>query len=108
MTGHLQVTTVADTQETAVRIARSAVEKRLAASAQVLGPAISIFWHLGSLGEGQEWLVLLKTAASRYTELREHLLDVHPWDNPEVTAIEMIGGTDAYNAWLDRTVDARE
>jgi periplasmic divalent cation tolerance protein len=104
----MQVATAADTQETAVRIARSAVEKRLAASAQVLGPAVSIFWHQGSLGEGPEWLIVLKTTASRYTDLREHLLDVHPWDNPEITATEMLGGTPAYNAWLERTVDAKE
>ncbi|GAB3472575.1 divalent-cation tolerance protein CutA [Actinophytocola sediminis] len=108
MPSYLQVTTVADAQETAVRIARSAVEKRFAASAQVRGPVISVFWHLGRLEEGKEWVVILKTAASRYAELREHLLDIHPWDNPEVTATEMIGGTDAYNSWLDRTVGTKE
>lgn len=105
MSEFLQVVTVADTQETAIRIARSAVGQRLAASAQILGQAITVFWHLGELGEGQEWVIILKTEAARYAELREHLLAEHPWDNPEITAIEMAQGTDAYFEWIRRTVN---
>lgn len=102
---YLQVTTVADSQEVAERLARSAVAARLAASAQVLGPVTSIYWHLGELGTGQEWQTVLKTTASRYPELRDHLLSEHPWDNPEITAVEMVGASDAYFEWLKRTVE---
>jgi periplasmic divalent cation tolerance protein len=104
MSDFLQVTMVADTHETATRIARSAVRNRFAASAQVLGQATSIFWHLGELGEGQEWIIVLKTEAARYADLREHLLAEHPWDNPEITAIEITHGTEAYFEWIRRTV----
>ena len=102
---YLQVTTVADSQEVAVRLAQSAVAARFAASAQVVGPAISIYWHLGELGTGQEWQAVLKTTASRYPELRDHLLSEHPWDNPEITAVEIVGATAAYFDWLKRTVE---
>lgn len=102
---YLQVTTVADSQDTAVRLARSAVANRLAASAQVTGPVTSVFWHLGELGEGQEWLTVLKTTSERYPALREHLLSEHPWQNPEITAVAMTGGTDAYYEWLNNTVN---
>lgn len=102
---YLQVTTVADSREVAVRLAQSAVEERLAASAQVLGPAISVYWHLGELGTGQEWQAVLKTTASRYPELRAHLLAEHPWDNPEITAVEIVEASDAYFEWLKRTVE---
>ncbi|WP_218164301.1 divalent-cation tolerance protein CutA [Lentzea waywayandensis] len=105
MSDYLQVTTVADSQEVAVRLARSAVAARLAASAQVLGPATSIYWHLGELGTGQEWQVVLKTTAARFPALRDHLLSEHPWENPELTAVEIVGATDAYFGWLKRTVE---
>lgn len=105
MSDYLQVTTVADSQEVAARLARSAVSARLAASAQVIGPILSIFWHLGELGDGQEWQVVLKTTSNRYADLQDHLLSEHPWDNPEITAVELSGGTAAYFDWLSRTVE---
>ncbi|WP_051769110.1 divalent-cation tolerance protein CutA [Lentzea albidocapillata] len=104
MSDYLQITTVADSQEVAVRLARSAVAARLAASAQVVGPATSIYWHLGELGTGQEWQAVLKTTASRWPALRAHLLSEHPWDNPEVTAVEIVDAPEAYFDWLKRTV----
>lgn len=102
---YLQVTVVVDSQEGAIGLARSAVGARLAASAHVVGPIMSVFWHHGELGEGDEWQVVLKTTSDRYTELREHLLAEHPWDNPEITAVRITGGTEEYFNWLRTTVD---
>ncbi|WP_051385980.1 divalent-cation tolerance protein CutA [Actinokineospora inagensis] len=104
MADYLQVTTVADSEEVARRLARSAVSARLAASANVVGPVVSVFWHLGELGDGQEWQVVLKTTSARFAELRDHLLAEHPWENPEISAVQMVAGNTAYFDWLDRTV----
>lgn len=104
MTDYLQVSTVADAQETAVRLARTAVAAKLAAGAQVHGPVASFFWHQGQSGEGQEWQVTLKTTADRYNDLEALLLSEHTWENPEITAVPLVAGTAAYFAWLDRTV----
>jgi periplasmic divalent cation tolerance protein len=41
------------TQNQALSLARIVVKERLAAGAEVTGPAISVFWHLGELGEGR-------------------------------------------------------
>ena len=70
------------------------------------GPVVSVFWHLGELGEGQEWYVVLKTTAARYAELEAHLLAAHPWDNPEISAVPLAAGSASYFAWLERTVAA--
>jgi periplasmic divalent cation tolerance protein len=103
MTGYLQISTTADNREVATGLARSAVEAGLAAGAQVFGPAVTVFWHLGELGEGEEWQVFLKTTADRYADLEAHLIREHPWDNPEVTAVELTAGSTRYLAWIDRT-----
>ncbi|USX51233.1 divalent-cation tolerance protein CutA [Lentzea sp. HUAS12] len=102
---YLQVTVVADSKEVATSLARSAVTTRHAASAQIVGPITSVYWHQGELGEGQEWQAVLKTTTARYPALRDHLLSEHPWSNPEITAVEMLGGTDEYFEWLKRTVE---
>ncbi|MEU4761776.1 divalent cation tolerance protein CutA [Actinosynnema sp. NPDC023794] len=106
MTEFLQVTTTAADRVTATNLARSAVAARLAASAQVSGPVLSFFWHLGEQGEGEEWQVVLKTTAERYPELEAHLRREHPWDNPEVTALPLAAASEDYLAWLRRTVSA--
>jgi periplasmic divalent cation tolerance protein len=102
----LQVSTMTDSRDAATALANSAVAARLAASAQVLGPVTSVFWHKGEFGTGEEWQVVLKTTADRYTELEAHLLTQHGWENPEVTAIPLAAGSASYLAWVRSTVDA--
>jgi periplasmic divalent cation tolerance protein len=91
MTDYVQVSTTAGTRETAVDLMNPAVKASLAASGQVFGPATTAFWHLGEFGTGEEWQVVLKTTADRYPELEAHLIDAHPWDNPEVLLFAGIG-----------------
>lgn len=101
MTDHLQVSTATETREAAVELARSAVASRLAAGAQVIGPVISAFWHLGEFGTGEEWQLLLTTRVDHYERLEAHLLRHHPWDNPEIVAVSIVAGSAAYLRWLD-------
>lgn len=103
MTDYVQVSTTADSREAALALLRSAVAARLAASGQVFGPAVSVFWHKGEIGEGQEWQVVLKTTADRYSDLEDHLIAEHPWENPEVTAWTLNAGSAGYLEWLSRT-----
>ncbi|MEV4760568.1 divalent-cation tolerance protein CutA [Micromonospora sp. NPDC049559] len=104
MTEYLEVATATETREAAVELAESAVAARLAGSAQVLGPVASVFWHLGEQGAGEEWRLLLYTTASRYEALEAHLLERHPWRNPQLSATPIVRGSAAYLEWLDRTV----
>lgn len=104
MTSFLQVTAVADTRETATHLARTAIAKKLAAGGHIAGPITSFFWHLGEQGEGEEWHVILKTIAERYSELEAHLFTEHPWDNPEISAVTIASGSAEYLRWIERTV----
>lgn len=100
MTGILTVTTAAETEDAAKDIARSVVEGRFAASAQVTGPVTSAFWHLGEFGMGTEWRVQMSTTRERYPDLEAHVLKVHPWDNPEITATELTAAPAQYREWV--------
>jgi len=44
------VTSTVPTQNQALSLARIVVKERLAAGAEVTGPAVSVFWHLGEWG----------------------------------------------------------
>lgn len=97
----LQVSTATETRDQAVELAASAVRERLAAGAQVVGPVTSVFWHLGKFGTGEEWRLLLTTRAERYQALEDHLLRHHPWDNPEVSAVPIVAGSEASFRWIE-------
>ncbi|MFI7667364.1 divalent cation tolerance protein CutA [Nocardia sp. NPDC049526] len=58
------VTSTTPTEGDARAIAKAVVGERLAAGAEITGPAASVFWHLGALDEGQEWRVTLRTATA--------------------------------------------
>jgi len=96
----LRVTTATPDRDSALSLARSAVQARLAGNAQVLGPVASVFWHLGELGESEEWQLVLSTTAEAYPDLQEHLIEAHPWDNPEITAVAIERAPDSYTRWL--------
>lgn len=73
------VTSTTPTEKDAQHIARTVVAERLAAGAEVTGPAMSVFWHNDELGEGQEWRVTLKTSAAVRDRLANRILELHPW-----------------------------
>lgn len=93
--------TTTDSREAAEALARSAVEARVAACAQIDGPVTSVYWWEGAVRTEQEWRVTYKTPASRYAALESHLRRVHPYDTPEIIATAITHGSAAYLAWLD-------
>ncbi|MFD4985764.1 divalent-cation tolerance protein CutA [Streptomyces sp. NPDC058372] len=104
MTNFLQVSTATETRQQAVELAQSVVRARLAAGAQIIGPVTSVFWHLGEFGEGEEWKLLLTTSGDRYGELEKHLLERHPWANPELCAVRIERSAEEYLRWIGDSV----
>jgi periplasmic divalent cation tolerance protein len=100
MTDYVQVWTTTDTREGADTLARSTIEARLAACAQIDGPITSVYWWDGAAQTEQEWRIAFKTAADRYAALEAHILANHSYDTPEIVAAPITHGSAAYLAWL--------
>lgn len=96
----LQVTVSAASREEAERITGSAVELRLAACGQVIGPVTSTFWWHGSVDRAEEWLCLFKTTRARFPELRRHVLRTHSYRIPEIIATAIAAGAIDYLDWI--------
>lgn len=103
MADHLTVSTATETREQAVTLAQSAVQTRLAAGAQIIGPVVSVFWHHGECGTGEEFQLLLTTSTTRYPQLEALLVEQHPWTNPEIRATPIVLGAATYLDWIDRS-----
>jgi periplasmic divalent cation tolerance protein len=101
MAKYIQVFTTAETREDAQQIARAVVEQRLAACAQVIGPVASTYWWQGEIQTAGEWMCVLKSRKALYTQLERAILDVHPYDVPEIVATPLIAGSKGYLSWLE-------
>lgn len=102
------VTSTTPTEDDARTIAKAVVAERLAAGAEITGPAASVFWHLGKVGEGQEWRVSLKTSIDVRDRLAARVSELHPWESPEVTASPVEWCIDSYAQWVERATVATE
>jgi periplasmic divalent cation tolerance protein len=87
---------------TASRLARALVEERLAACVNVVGGVASTYRWNGEVHVDDEVLLVIKTMADRFEAMQARLVALHPYDVPEVLAIEPTGGAAPYLAWLER------
>ncbi|MBU3060514.1 divalent-cation tolerance protein CutA [Nocardia sp. NEAU-G5] len=97
------VTSTTSGEDDARTIARAVVAERLAAGAEITGPATSVFWHLGEVGEGKEWRVTMRTTAAVRDRLAARIAQLHPWTGPEITATPIEWCPDAYAEWVERS-----
>ena len=94
------IATTTDSAELAAGLARGAVEARLAACAQVIGPLTSTYWWRGEIDTAQEWQVIFKTTAARYAQLEQHLRTNHSYETPEIVGTPIVAGASAYLDWV--------
>jgi periplasmic divalent cation tolerance protein len=84
----------------AERLAGMLVEKRLAACVNILAPCRSVYRWKDAIQHDEEHPMLIKTTAERYAELEQALRAGHPYELPEIIAVPIERGLDAYLAWL--------
>lgn len=95
------VTTLPD-QESARQLARRLVEERLAACVNVQASCHSVYRWQGAIEESGEVSLIIKTAEDRYTQLEAFLREHHPYELPEILALDPAQGLPDYLAWIVR------
>jgi periplasmic divalent cation tolerance protein len=95
----LVLTTVARVED-AESIARELVERRLAACVNILSPMTSVYRWQGEVTREAEHLLLMKTQTDRFEALRARLVEIHPYETPEVIALPVAAGHPAYLQWI--------
>lgn len=82
-------------------IARSVVEKRLAACVNVLrSPIESHYRWKGKVEKARELLLIIKTTERRLRGLEREVKRLHSYHIPEFIAIPIVSGSKAYLDWL--------
>ena len=98
------IVTCANTSE-AQRIARSVVEKRLAACVNILGGAVeSIYRWKGRVEKVREVMMLLKTTTKQLAGLEREVKRLHSYDVPEFVVVPIVAGSGEYLEWIAENV----
>jgi periplasmic divalent cation tolerance protein len=82
-------------------LARALVEERLAACVNQVGPVQSVYHWDGKLEQSEEQLLIVKTKKELFTVLEKRVRELHSYSVPEIVALPIIDGSQAYLRWLE-------
>jgi periplasmic divalent cation tolerance protein len=88
------------------RLARAALEARLAACANLVPGIESHYWWQGRMERSGEVLILFKTTQHKVPALEKMILAAHPYDTPEFVVLAVNSGSQRYLAWIGASVEA--
>lgn len=104
MGDYIQLITTTDKKDIAETIARTLVERRLAACAQIVGPITSVYHWQGKIETAQEWQCVVKSRGELYASIERAIRELHPYQVPEILALPVLAGSEAYLHWIDQEV----
>lgn len=86
--------------KTARALAKTALQARLIACANLVPRIESYYWWQAKIEAGTETLMILKTQKTKLRELEKLILAKHPYDTPEYLVLPINAGTRRYLDWL--------
>ncbi len=105
---HIVVFITAADAEEARLIADVLLQQKKAACVNIVPGLSSLFWWRDKIDSAKESLLIVKTRASLLDEIIELVKEIHSYDNPEVIALPIVGGSDDYLEWLDEAVEGSD
>jgi periplasmic divalent cation tolerance protein len=85
-------------------IASAALDKKLAACVNVVPLVLSLYWWEGKVEQDEEALLVVKTTRGTVPRLEDLLRRIHPYENFELVALEIVAGSRSYLAWIASSV----
>ena len=95
----LVLTTCPDA-EAADRIAHTLVSERHAACVNILPITKSVYRWKGQVESAAEQLLIIKSMTHAFGAIRSRILELHPYELPEIIAVPVVEGHPDYLAWI--------
>ena len=91
-------------REEAERIGRDAVEQRLAACVNILGPIRSIYRWQGAVESADEVAAIFKTTEASAAALMTRIAALHSYEVPCIASWPVNKAIEGYAAWIESSV----
>jgi periplasmic divalent cation tolerance protein len=99
---HIVVVTTVASLEDARTLARTMVERRLAACAQISQIESYYLWQ-GAMQNGPEFRIAFKTVAEHYARIEAAIRAQHPYELPDIHALSLQHVYAPYAQWVEQT-----
>ena len=100
METYIQVITTTENKQDAEKIAGVLVDRKLAGCVQIIGPVKSIYRWKNKVEEAREWQCIIKSRKDLFGEIEKVISSIHPYEVPEIIAMPIVTGSNAYLRWL--------
>ncbi len=91
-------------QACAERLASELLQQRLAACVQIVPGLTSVFFWAQNLCQETEHLLVIKTLTRHWQVLELKLRQQHPYEVPEIIALQADAVSQPYQRWLQQTL----
>jgi periplasmic divalent cation tolerance protein len=98
---HSLIYVTAPGRDEALSLARTLVEERLIACANVLDGMTSVYWWEGCVQQDPEAVMICKTRSDLAEAVIARVKDLHSYACPCVVAMPIAAGNPAFLAWID-------
>jgi periplasmic divalent cation tolerance protein len=107
MTDVILIVSTAPSEEKARELGTALVNEALIACANIVPQVRSIYSWQGKLCDEHEVVMLLKTRRELFEKVRARLVELHPYECPEVLQVPIEQGHVPYLAWVRSTAKAQ-
>ena len=84
----------------AKKISGKLVREKLAACVNIIPKISSIYFWKDEIVEDEEYLMLIKTKNILFDELKQRIIELHPYEVAEVVSLKIDNGSKAYLKWI--------
>ena len=85
-------------------LARSLVEKKLAACVSFKEGFISLYRWKEKVERAREVTLFIKSSKENFSKIKRHIHRVHPYEVPELIAVPIMQGSSEYLSWLSKSL----
>ena len=104
MSDYVLVLCTINDYERAKDISRKLLEEKLIACSNIIPNITSIYSWEGEICEDSEYLLLMKTKYAVFDILKSKIIELHPYDVPEILAIDIKDGIEDYLNWVEQSL----
>ena len=98
------VLTTVETREDAIQLGKNLRSEKVCACVQIDGPILSLFSWDGKESEETEWRLVIKTLKANLSQLEDCIETHHPYETPQIIALESLFVNGAYNDWALKNI----
>ena len=102
MTDKIVVLCTCASAEEAERISGGLIEAKAAACVNIVPGLTSIYRWKGAIERSPECLLVIKSRRALFPRLRAEIEKLHSYEVPEIIALPIVDGAQAYLAWIDQ------